>query len=58
MLISMRRWYMDRQRAVYSLRLLMGCPVYFDFSPVERLAILKRVMAQVVAFSCSDAGHA
>jgi hypothetical protein len=40
---------MERQKAVYSLRLLMGCAVYFEFPPEERLAILKRVMAQVVA---------
>ena len=46
------RWFMDRQRAVYSLRLLMGCAVYFEFAPAERLAILKRVMEQVVAFRC------
>jgi len=49
---------MDRQRAVYSLRLLMGCAAYFDFTPQERLAILKRVMDQVVAFSCPRSGHA
>ena len=40
---------MDRARAVYCVRLLMGCGMYLDFSLTERLAIFKRVMRQVLS---------